>query len=266
MSRRWRAQGLKSAVIPTMGALHAGHMALIHSALEHADRVVVTLFINPRQFGPTEDLTKYPRNEEADLSQLAAAGIHLVFAPPAQEMYPPDYATEISLAGPAAVGLEDKTRPHFFLGVATVVAKLFIAAETDLACFGEKDYQQLLVVRRLARDLGLPIEVLAVPTVREEDGLAMSSRNVYLSTKQRPLAALIYATLQETAHAIRDGKSLNAATSAARRKIARAGFKVDYVAARNADTLAVPKSTSEPVRLLAAARLGKVRLIDNISV
>jgi pantoate--beta-alanine ligase len=262
----WRAQGLTSAVVPTMGALHQGHVTLVREGLEHADRVVTTIFVNPKQFAAHEDMGRYPRTEASDVAQLDEAGSHLVFAPAPIEVYPPGFATTVMIAGPAKAGLEDKFRPHFFDGVATVVAKLFTQSGADFAMFGEKDYQQLLVVKRMARDLDLPIRVIGVPTVREESGLALSSRNAYLSKAERHLAATIYQTLIQAAAKIRAGQKPTRATAAARRALTTRGFRVDYVAARNAETLALPRSPDEPMRVLAAVWLGTTRLIDNIAV
>jgi pantoate--beta-alanine ligase len=262
----WRAQGLASAVVPTMGALHQGHIALVREGLKHADRVLATIFVNPKQFAAHEDLGRYPRNEASDLAQLEEAGAHLVFAPDIAEIYPPGFATNVVLGGPAKAGLEDKFRPQFFDGVATVVAKLFTQSQAQFAMFGEKDYQQLLVVKRMARDLDLPIEVIGVPTVREASGLALSSRTAYLSKAEHHQAASLYQTLTRAAAKIRTGSTPSRATAAARRALATRGFRVDYVAARNAETLAVPKEKDEPIRLLTAAWLGKTRLIDNIAV
>ena len=262
----WRADNLKTAVVPTMGALHDGHLSLVRAGQEHADRIVTTIFVNPKQFGANEDLSRYPRSEAADVTKLEEAGVHLVFAPEPGEMYPPGHATTVTLAGPAKVGLEDKFRPHFFDGVTTVVAKLFIQTGADFAMFGEKDYQQLACVTRMARDLDIPVTIIGVPTWREESGLAMSSRNAYLNTAQRNRAAAIYKSLTAAAQKIRNGGAPTRATAAARRSLTTLGFKVDYVAARNADTLALPKSRDEKLRILAAAWLGKTRLIDNIAV
>ena len=262
----WRAMGLASAVVPTMGALHQGHLTLVREGLKRADRVVTTIFINPKQFAATEDLGRYPRTEASDVAQLEDAGAHLVFAPAPDEVYPPGFATSVIMAGPAKAGLEDKFRPHFFDGVATVVAKLFTQSGADFAMFGEKDYQQLLVVRRMARDLDLPIEVVGVPTVREENGLALSSRNAYLSKAEHHQAASLFRFLSQAAVKIRDGQKPTRATAAARRALTTRGFRVDYVAARNAETLALPRTPDEPIRLLAAVWLGSTRLIDNIAV
>ena len=263
---RWRRQGHRVAVVPTMGALHDGHLALVRQGLRHAARVVVTIFVNPRQFSATEDLSRYPRDEAGDVAKLGAAGAHLVFAPAPGEVYPEGFATEVVVGGPAAAGLEDRFRPHFFTGVATVVAKLFIAAGADDALFGEKDYQQLLVVTQMARDLGLAVQVIGVETCREPDGLAMSSRNAYLTAAERAKAVAIIRALEQARDAIRAGTPPAVAAAAAERALAAAGFRVDYVAARNARTLAEPSSVTEPIRLLTAAWLGSTRLIDNIQV
>lgn len=262
----WRAEGLTYAVVPTMGALHEGHIILVKEGLKHADRVLTTIFVNPKQFAAHEDLGRYPRTEAADVAKLAEAGAHLVFAPAPEDIYPPGFATSVVMAGPAKVGLEDKYRPQFFDGVATVVAKLFTQSGADFAMFGEKDYQQLMVVTRMARDLDLPIRVIGVPTVREESGLALSSRNAYLSKAEHHQAAELHQRLVNAARKINAGQKPSRATAAARRSLALLGFKVDYVAARNAETLALPKSPDEPLRLLAAAWLGATRLIDNIAV
>jgi pantoate--beta-alanine ligase len=263
---KWRSERLTSAVVPTMGALHQGHTTLVREGLEHADRVVTTIFINPKQFAANEDLGRYPRSETSDIAQLEEAGAHLVFAPPPEVVYPPGFVTSVVLQGPATAGLEDKFRPQFFDGVATVVAKLFTQTQADFAMFGEKDYQQLMVVTRMARDLDLPIKVIGVPTVREESGLALSSRNAYLSKAEHHQAASLYQTLTQAAQKIRAGEAPTRATAAARRSLTTLGFRVDYVAARNAETLALPKEKDEPLRLLVAAWLGTTRLIDNVAV
>ncbi|MGE3831681.1 MAG: pantoate--beta-alanine ligase [Parvibaculaceae bacterium] len=262
----WRGEKLKTAVVPTMGALHEGHLSLVREGLKHANRIVATIFVNPKQFGANEDLSRYPRSEAADVAKLAETGVHLIFAPDSGEMYPPGHATTVSLAGPAKAGLEDKFRPHFFDGVATVVAKLFIETAADFAMFGEKDYQQLACVTRMARDLDIPVTVIGVPTEREESGLALSSRNAYLSKAERNQAAAIHKSLIAAAAKIKAGGAPTRATAAARRSLTTLGFKVDYVAARNAETLALPKNKDEPLRILAAAWLGKTRLIDNVPV
>jgi len=266
ITRRWRADGHRYALVPTMGALHPGHLALVTEAFRHADAVAASIFINPRQFGNREDLSRYPRNEAEDCAMLAKAGVTLVYAPEPETMYPPGFATSVTLAGPAKAGLEDKFRPGFFPGVATIVSKLLAVSEADFAMFGEKDYQQLKVVTQLARDLDLAAEIIAVPTVREADGLALSSRNAYLTSRQRALAPQLHGALEEAARAIGNGEPVSRAMTAARRRLAKAGFRVDYVACRNAETLAPVKSPSEPMRLLAAAWLGRTRLLDNAPV
>jgi pantoate--beta-alanine ligase len=262
----WRAQGLRTALVPTMGALHQGHVELVAQGLRRADRIVVTIFVNPAQFGAGEDFALYPRDERADTGKLATAGAHLVFAPEAREIYPESFCTTVSVAGPAKAGLEDSFRPHFFDGVTTIVAKLFVQASCDYAMFGEKDYQQLKVVTRMALDLDVPTKIIPVPTVREPDGLAMSSRNAYLSHEDRERAPLLHRALSEAAETIRAGTPSGKAAAAAQRRLADAGFRVDYVAARNAETLAELRVPGEPVRLLAAAWLGDTRLIDNVGV
>lgn len=262
----WHAQGLKVAVVPTMGALHDGHLTLVREASKLADKVLVTIFVNPMQFAAHEDLDKYPRTEAADVEMLASANVDLVYVPDAHDMYQPDFATTIHMQGPALAGLEDKFRPHFFDGVATVVAKLFIQSAADFAMFGEKDYQQLMVVSQMAADLDIPIDVMGVATVREDDGMALSSRNRFLSKHERHQATAIIRSLQQAAEKIRHGTDHQTATKAASRSLTTLGFKVDYVACRNAQTLAIPREQDEPLRLLAAAWLGNTRLIDNIAV
>jgi pantoate--beta-alanine ligase len=262
----WRAQGLRTGLVPTMGALHDGHVELVAQGLRRADRIIVTIFVNPAQFGPNEDFALYPRDERADMGKLAQAGAHLVFAPEPREIYPEGFCTTVSVAGPAKAGLEDSFRPHFFDGVATIVAKLFGQASCDYAMFGEKDYQQLKVVTRMALDLDIATKIIAVPTVREADGLAMSSRNAYLSRQDRDTAPLLHRALGEAAEAIRAGTPPGRAAAAAQARLADAGFHVDYVAARHAESLAELRQTGEPVRILAAAWLGGTRLIDNLGV
>ena len=260
----WRKAGLTSAVVPTMGALHEGHLTLVRQGLQNADRAVATLFVNPKQFAANEDLSRYPRDEAGDAAKLESAGAHLLYAPAPEVMYPPNFATTVSLSGPATAGLEDRFRPDFFAGVATVVTKLFNQCQCDFAMFGEKDYQQLQVVTRMAADLDIPIKVLPVPTIREADGLAMSSRNAYLHKEERAKAVAIYKALTQAADAIRNGTSPNAATTKAAASLT--DFRVDYVEARSAENLARVETFDQPLRLLAAAWLGKTRLIDNIAV
>jgi pantoate--beta-alanine ligase len=263
----WRRQGERVALVPTMGALHAGHLSLATIGRAEADRVVVSIFVNPTQFAPTEDFSKYPRTFEEDLRQLEGLA-DLVFAPPTEVMYPPGAATAVEVEGPATVGLEDRFRPTHFRGVATICAKLFIQAMPDIAVFGEKDYQQVKVVTRMACDLDLPLRIVPAPTVREPDGLAMSSRNRYLSPEHRAAAATLLAALQACAAAIRAQASIQQATGEAIGRLTDAGFSVDYLEARDAETLAMPESDrdSDNLRLLVAARIGSTRLIDNIPV
>lgn len=262
-----RAAGERVGLAPTMGALHAGHLSLVEAARRVADRVVVTIFVNPAQFGPNEDFARYPRMLAADIEKLSRVAADLVFAPSVEEIYPPGFSTKVVMEGPALADLEDRFRPTHFSGVATVVTKLLNQAQADVAVFGEKDYQQLLVIKRLARDLDIATEILGAPTLREADGLAMSSRNVYLSGEERGRAKELYGALTEAARRIVDGDDIGAATSTARARLADAGFEVDYLEARNAETLAPVSSLDEgPIRLLAAAKLGATRLIDNIAV
>jgi pantoate--beta-alanine ligase len=263
----YRARKQTLALVPTMGALHAGHLALVKLAKRRADRVIVSIFVNPTQFGPTEDFGRYPRTWDADLKALAGEGVDAVWAPTVDVMYPEGFATRLAPEGPALAGLEDKFRPHFFGGVATVVAKLFLQCRPDVAIFGQKDYQQLKVVTRLARDLDLPLKIVGAPTLREKDGLAMSSRNVYLSPEERAAAPVLHAALSACARDIRSGKTIAHALDVARDTIARAGFAIDYVEARHAETLApIHQQKDGPIRLLVAAKLGTTRLIDNIPV
>jgi pantoate--beta-alanine ligase len=262
---RYRAKGETVALVPTMGALHDGHLSLVRAAHKRAKRVIVSIFVNPAQFAPTEDFKTYPRSFSADLAKLAALKVDLVWAPTVAAMYPRGFSTKITPEGPAIVGLEDKFRPHFFGGVATVVSKLFLQAAPDFAIFGEKDYQQLKVVTRMARDLDLPLRVIGAPTVREKDGLAMSSRNAYLSPAERKIAPLLHRVLKDIAAELRAGISATQAIANGRNRIEQAGFAIDYLEARHAETLASIASANDgPVRLLVAAKIGKTRLIDNI--
>ncbi|HBU60919.1 MAG: pantoate--beta-alanine ligase [Oceanicaulis sp.] len=262
--RQWRSDGLRIGFVPTMGALHDGHLALVKQALETSDRVIVSIFVNPTQFAPGEDFDSYPRTLEADAQKLASIGAHLVYSPDAGEMYPEGYVTTVSLTGPTH-GLESISRPHFFNGVATVVCKLLNQVQPDLAVFGEKDYQQLMVIRRMVRDLNLPVEIAGGETVRETDGLALSSRNVYLSKTDRKRAARLNVILQEFADALKDGANVADAQHQAQLKAQSAFDGVDYVVARDAASLeALPSGPIEgDARVLAAVRVGKTRLIDN---
>jgi pantoate--beta-alanine ligase len=255
------------ALVPTMGALHEGHMALVRLAKCRADFVVVSIFVNPAQFAPNEDFATYPRTWESDIAALVSQGVDAVWAPSVATMYPDGFATGIAPGGPALAGLEDKFRPHFFGGVCTVVAKLLTQVAPDFAVFGQKDYQQLRVVTAMARDLDLPVRIVGAPTVREKDGLAMSSRNAYLSAGERKAAPTLYRVLKSCAASLKAGKPPVATVADGRAEIERAGFVVDYFEARHAQTLApIARLTDGPVRLLVAARLGRTRLIDNIAV
>ncbi len=264
---RFRDAGESIALVPTMGALHAGHLALVRLAKRRCDRVVVSIFVNPAQFAPNEDFGSYPRAWDADLAALSALAVDLIWAPGVRDMYPEGFATRIEPAGPAKVGLEDAFRPHFFGGVTTVVAKLLLQVAPDIALFGEKDYQQLKVVTAMAKDLDIPVKIVGLPTVREKDGLAMSSRNAYLSASERAAAPTLHRVLKDCASHIKTGRPLPDALAVSRAQIERAGFVLDYLEARHADTLAPVMSRKDgPVRLLVAARLGRTRLIDNIGV
>jgi pantoate--beta-alanine ligase len=257
----------KIALVPTMGALHDGHMALVDAARKKAARVVVSIFVNPEQFAPSEDFATYPRSMDTDVARLKQLGVDAVWAPDTAAMYPEGFSTRIAPGGPAYAGLEDAFRPHFFGGVATVVTKLFLQVAPDLAFFGEKDYQQLKVVTRMAADLDIPLQVIGVPTVREADGLALSSRNVYLSADERRRAPALHRTLQDCAARIRQGQPLDRVMADGGQVLTSEGFVLDYLEVRNAETLEpVTSATQGPLRLLVAARLGKTRLIDNIGV
>lgn len=262
----WRRAGETVGLVPTMGALHAGHLALVARARAECDRVVATLFVNPKQFNDAADLDSYPADEADDAARFAEAGVDLLFAPAVSEMYPDGFATAVSVAGLTDC-LCGAARPGHFDGVATVVAKLFNQAPADRAYFGEKDYQQLLVVRRMARDLDLPIHIVTVPTVREADGLALSSRNRGLTSDQRRVAARLYATLAALAATLADGRLAAPELTRGRDDLARAGFdRVDYLDLRDGATLAALDRAAPGARLFAAAELGDIRLIDNISL
>jgi pantoate--beta-alanine ligase len=263
----WRRAGETIGLVPTMGALHAGHMSLVDEAKKHARRIVLSIFVNPTQFAPSEDFSAYPRSLEADVAKFASAGGDLVFAPAQAQIYPPGFATLLSMTGPATAGLEDRFRPAHFAGVATIVAKLLNQCRPDAAIFGEKDYQQLKVVTRMARDLDFETRIIGAPTVREQDGLALSSRNVYLSAKERAAAPALHAALARCAIEIDEGVAIETALETARETLAAAGFVTDYFEARDAESLApLASRAAVPVRLLAAATLGKTRLIDNIGL
>jgi pantoate--beta-alanine ligase len=265
--RHYRSAKDKVALVPTMGALHEGHISLVRLGQRKAGRVVVSIFVNPTQFAPSEDFTSYPRTFENDVAMLREVGADLVWAPPVSLMYPPDFATRIAPEGPARVGLEDASRPHFFSGVATVVAKLLLQCLPDVAVFGEKDFQQLRVVTQMAKDLDIPVWIVGGPTVRDKDGLAMSSRNAYLSAAERAQAATLYRVLDDCAEQIGQGTPIADVLTEGRVALSKAGFVLDYLEARHAETLAPIVSVNDgPARLLVAAKLGNTRLIDNIAV
>lgn len=261
-----RAGGGRIALVPTMGALHTGHMALVEAARAQADHVVVSIFVNPMQFGANEDFATYPRREAADAAMLAESGCAILWAPEAATVYSEGFATRIEVGGPSE-GLDGAARPGHFAGVATVVAKLFSQVRPDIALFGEKDYQQLAVIRRMVRDLDLPVGIVGVATVRDADGLALSSRNAYLSPAEHEAALALPRALREAAAAISTGNDVEAATARVITQLEAAGFDpIDYVALRDAETLAPVRSAAQPARLLAAARIGGTRLIDNVPV
>ena len=254
------------ALVPTMGALHDGHVSLVRMAKRRGSKVVVSIFVNPAQFAPTEDFGSYPRTWKADVAKLATEKVDLIWNPDVGTMYPEGFATRILTDGPAAANLEDRFRPHFFGGVATVVAKLFTQCRPDFAMFGEKDFQQLRVVTRMAADLDLGVKVIGCRTIREKDGLAMSSRNIYLSAAERGAAAVLYRAMKESAGRLRGGEDSELAMAAGAEMIASAGFALDYFDVRHAETLAPLAAEGEPRRILVAARIGNTRLIDNIAV
>lgn len=262
----WRGQGLRVALIPTMGALHAGHMALVTRALQLADRAVASVFVNPTQFGPQEDFASYPRRESQDALLLLKTGAHGLYAPPVEEMYPEGFATAITVGGPSE-GLCGDFRPGHFSGVATVVTKLLLQSGADVALFGEKDYQQLQVIRRLVRDLDIPVAIEGVPTVRESDGLAMSSRNAYLTPAERAVAPVLHRTLAAMAERLAAGAAVAEQVAWGERQLLSAGFSaIDYLSVRDATWLTPLESVTGPARILVAAHLGKARLIDNVAV
>lgn len=261
-----RAGGGTIALVPTMGALHAGHMALVAEARARADHVVASIFVNPTQFGPNEDLSSYPRREAADARMLEEAGCAILWAPDVAAMYPDGFASTLSVGGVSA-GLDGAARPGHFDGVATVVAKLFNQVRPDSALFGEKDYQQLCVIRRMARDLDMGIGIVGVPTQRDADGLALSSRNAYLTDAERKAARALPRALGEAARALGEGEAVAEVLARAEARLAEAGFDpIDYVALCDADSLAPLAALDRPARLLAAARIGRTRLIDNLPV
>ncbi|MDV7341143.1 pantoate--beta-alanine ligase [Terasakiella sp. A23] len=261
----WRKEGLKVGLVPTMGALHEGHLTLVKTALQTCDRVIATIFVNPKQFGPNEDLDTYPRTEKEDSEKLASVGGHLLFAPNVAEMYGEDGGiTKVIVTGLGDI-LEGACRPGFFDGVATVVTKLLLQALPDKAFFGEKDFQQLSVIKRFVSDLNIPVEIEGVPTVRETDGLAMSSRNAYLIPEEREIAPILYRTLSEVSERFKVGGTNEALCKWASQQLLDGGFqKVDYVVIKKTDDLATDAAKGDDFRILAAAFLGKARLIDNV--
>lgn len=262
----WKAAGESVAVVPTMGALHQGHLSLVRAAKEACDRVIVTIFINPKQFNNPDDYKNYPRTEEEDARKLIALKADVVYVPDGEQMYPNGFATTVSVEG-ITQGLCGAHRAGHFDGVATIVTKLFTQTQADKAFFGEKDYQQLQVVTRLARDLDLPIEVIGCPTIREEDGLAMSSRNLLLSDRARTWAPELHRAMEEMSEGLLAGGDLEELRAAAVKRVERAGFtQVEYLDLRSADQLELMTTPDRPARLLAAAWLAGVRLIDNIAV
>jgi pantoate--beta-alanine ligase len=264
---RWRRERARIALVPTMGALHAGHLALVERAKAECDRTIVSIFVNPKQFGPSEDFAAYPRGEAADLEKLREAGADLAFLPAVAEVYPAGFSTLVRVGG-LSEGLCAAGRPGHFDGVATVVTKLFLQAVPDAAYFGEKDYQQLLIVKRLARDLDIPVNVVGVPTRREPDGLAMSSRNLYLSAQERRTAPELARVLRQIASALpREPDAVARELARGLGELEKAGFAVEYLELRDAETLApIAGEVRRPARILAAARLGRTRLIDNMPV
>jgi pantoate--beta-alanine ligase len=264
--QQWRRRGHKIALVPTMGGLHDGHLSLVRLARQHASRVVVSVFVNPTQFAPQEDYDNYPRNEERDWHTLLTVQADAMYAPDVHEIYPPDFSTRVEVAGLTQT-LEGISRPHYFSGVTTVVTKLFMQCLPDAAIFGEKDYQQLLVINRLVRDLNFPIAIIPAPIIRETDGLAMSSRNVYLDPEERAAAPLLHAVLSDMAHDLGLGRAIEDTLRQGWVRLENAGFRIDYLDVRDSETLMpVESAVEEPARLLAAAHLGSVRLIDNMAI
>lgn len=261
--RNWRAQGLRIGFVPTMGSLHQGHLSLVNHALAHADRVVVSIFVNPTQFAPHEDFDTYPRTEQDDCAKLETVGAHLAYLPHPDEMYADDASTRVRVDG-LSQGLCGDVRPHFFEGVATVVAKLFMQVAPDIAVFGEKDYQQLLIIGRMVRDLSMPIDIIGAPIVREPDGLAMSSRNAYLAPNERAIAGQLNKILTQMSSDLANGKAVENILADGKNALAHAGFSpIDYLELRSAADLTPLATLDRPARLFAAAWVGKTRLIDN---
>ena len=263
----YRKKDESIALVPTMGALHRGHLKLVSEARKRARRVIVSIFVNPTQFAPNEDFASYPRTFDADIGALTEAKVDLGWAPTSKIMYPEGFSTRINPEGPAKAGLEDKFRPHFFDGVATVVAKLFLQTMPDIALFGQKDYQQLRVLTQMTKDLDIGVKVIGVPTVREKDGLALSSRNAYLSAAERATAPILHHVLKASSTRIKKGEPIARVLDDGRNEIVKTGFILDYLEARHALTLAPTASYKDgPMRLLVAAKIGKTRLIDNLGV
>ncbi len=262
----WREAGKTVALVPTMGALHEGHLSLVKLAKKKADHTVVSIFVNPKQFGPKEDLATYPRDEARDKAKLIELQTDLIYVPKPLEIYPSDFSTSVNV-GKLTEGLCGVSRPHFFSGVATVVCKLLNQGLPDIAIFGEKDYQQLLVIKRMVRDLDIPVKILGGPIVREKDGLALSSRNVYLSEKERAIAPQLHKTIKDAAQKLGRGGRVSSVLSSGSRKLDTAGFRIDYLEVRSVKTLALIKGqVREPARVFVAVFLGKTRLIDNVAI
>jgi pantoate--beta-alanine ligase len=263
---KWRKSGETVSLVPTMGSIHGGHLSLVTTGKQHASRAVASIFVNPTQFGPKEDFKRYPRDEKGDVDKLTAAGVDLVYAPSVEEMYPKGSSTSVKVLN-LSDDLCGGARPQHFEGVATIVTKLLMQAAPDIAVFGEKDYQQLIVIKSLIRDLFIPVEIIGSPIVREEDGLAMSSRNVYLSPSERKTATVLHQVLSKIASDLAEGRGCDDASGSGRFKLEAAGFRVNYVAIRDAETLdPLAGPVRGPARVLAAAYLGATRLIDNIAV
>ena len=264
--KAWRRAGETVGMVPTMGALHEGHLALVRHSRAKATRTLATLFVNPSQFGEGEDFGVYPRDEAADAAKLEKVGVELLFRPEVEEIYPPGFATQVRVEGLGDI-LEGEFRPGFFTGVATVVAKLLMQAQPDIAVFGEKDYQQLLVIRRLTRDLDIPVRIEAVPTVRDSDGLALSSRNATLTEAERKIAPVLFGTISQVAENVARGADGVEQGAWGEDQLALGGFtRIDYLSVRDSETLDPVADASKPARVLAAAWLGKTRLIDNVAV
>lgn len=261
----WRKNGARVGMVPTMGALHEGHLSLVRETQSRADKVVASIFVNPAQFAPHEDFDRYPRTLETDAEKLAGVGLDLIFAPSVAEMYPAGFATKIDVGGPS-LGLETDFRPHFFGGVATIVTKLLTATLPDVAVFGEKDYQQLMVIKRLTVDLNLPVEIVGAPIIREADGLAMSSRNAYLKPDERAVAGRMNVVLNDAVARLKHGDAVDQVEAFGKSDLLEAGFNsVDYVAVRDAATLERIARLDRPARILTAAKIGGTRLIDNMA-